>query len=196
MKTSKCCNAKIHEQNGLTYCSHCISIISKNQIKADSRLAYAAFFIFFTLFMFVSANTSHSSVGFKYIACKIESEIIPDVQLNDSDIIEELVKQKCEQIPWALAQFHIETREIDKQGKPVPYTSSVCLNCKNLGGIRFRVKGSKAIGQTKDEFHYLIYASYKDCIYDYVTIQKGYLKAIDGHYAANKDYVSLLKKIK
>ena len=197
MKRSTCFNAKIHKQNDLTYCTHCVSIIGEHQIKTDSKLMYIVALLFLTLFMFVHANAPHSENSIlRYSVYKIENVIIPDVALNDSSIVEELVNQGCIQIPSAIAQFHVETRELNYKGMPVPYTSDVCLTDKNIAGIRFKVKGSKAIGQTKDNLHYLIYASYKDCISDYIKIQNGYLKAINGHYAENNNYVSMLKKVK
>ena len=197
MKTSKCCNSPIHEQNGLTYCSHCISIIGKHEIRRSSKLAFIIASLLFSLFIFVHAGAPNSNgTNIKYaMLYKIESEIIPDVALNDYDISEELHKDTCSQIPWVMLQIHVETRALDSSGMPVPYTSRVCLECKNLGGVRFRVKGSRAIGQTNDAYHYLIYASYRDCLYDMSITSAKYLHAIDGHYAEDKNYVKTLKNL-
>jgi hypothetical protein len=41
-----------------------------------------------------------------------------------------------------------------------------------------------------------VYATYKDCLKDYVRIQNRYLKNINGKYAEAPGYVDLIKQMK
>ena len=118
----------------------------------------------------------------------LEQELSSDIGLNDTELTNELIKQKCILPGCALAQFKVETGP--------RYTSSVCATYKNLGGIRFKIKGSRGIGFSQDSLHYVIYASYKDCIRDYVAIQNAYLKKIEGRYAADGAYTDVIRKVR
>ena len=202
---SKCCNSKTRkDQYGTRRCNFCLLPAKLNFLNFNIKNVLFRTLCVLLLWTIAFPQTwfgvkANTSKGFSLkinLTSRIANTFFRDVELNDSSMIEELHNQQCQQIPWALAQFHIETRKLDKNGMPMPYTSDVCLKCKNVGGVRFKVKGSKAIGQTNDNNHYLIYSSYKDCISDYVAIQNGYLSQIEGHYAEDKKYVGYLKTVK
>ena len=106
-----------------------------------------------------------------------------DIQLNDSEILTELVKQKCILPNVALAQMKIETGN---------FKSSICKENKNIAGI----KTSKSKYVTGMNRNHCSYKSYRDCIKDYVRIQNRYLKNIDGKYAEASNYVETLKQLK
>lgn len=112
-----------------------------------------------------------------------------DIPLTDSAILSELVKNDCILSPVAIAQMKIETGN---------FTSAICKENKNLFGIR--TSNSDHVLKVnnipvKNRGHNA-YASYKNCIKDYIRIQKRYLKNIDGKYAQSEFYIETLKKVK
>jgi hypothetical protein len=106
-----------------------------------------------------------------------------DIKLNDSAITAELVKLGCVLPNVAVAQFKIETGH---------YRSAICRENKNLAGIR---NSASPLSIGKNRGHN-VYATYKDCLKDYVRVQNKYLKNIDGRYAEAKGYIKQIKKIK
>ena len=106
-----------------------------------------------------------------------------DIKLNDSAITAELVKLGCVLPNVAVAQFKIETGH---------YKSTICRENKNLAGIR---NSASPLSIGKNRGHN-VYATYKDCLKDYVRVQNKYLKNIDGKYAEAKGYIKQIKKIK
>lgn len=106
-----------------------------------------------------------------------------DIQLNDSEILNELVKQKCILPNVALAQMKIETGN---------FKSSICKENKNIAGIKTS-KSKYVAGMNRN---HCSYKSYRDCIKDYVRIQNRYLKNIDGKYATSNNYIETLKQLK
>jgi len=106
-----------------------------------------------------------------------------DIKLNDSAITAELVKLGCVLPNVAVAQFKIETGH---------YKSAICRENKNLAGIR---NSASPLSIGKNRGHN-VYATYKDCLKDYVRVQNKYLKNIDGKYAEAKGYIKQIKKIK
>lgn len=106
-----------------------------------------------------------------------------DIKLNDSAITAELVKLGCVLPNVAVAQFKIETGH---------YRSAICRENKNLAGIR---NSASPLSIGKNRGHN-VYATYKDCLKDYVRVQNKYLKNIDGKYAEAKGYIKQIKKIK
>lgn len=106
-----------------------------------------------------------------------------DIKLTDSAITEELVKLGCVLPNVAVAQFKIETGH---------YKSAICRENKNLAGIR---NSASPLSIGKNRGHN-VYATYKDCLKDYVRVQNKYLKNIDGKYAEAKGYIKQIKKIK
>lgn len=107
----------------------------------------------------------------------------PDIQLNDSFILKELIKEGSVLPSVALAQAKIESSH---------YKSRVCKENKNLFGIKYH-KCAFVKGQN---LNHATYETYKDNIKCYVHIQKHYLGKIDGHYAEAKGYVDLIKTFK
>lgn len=103
--------------------------------------------------------------------------------LTDSAITSELTKLGCVLPAVALAQFKIETGH---------FTSAICKENKNIAGIR---NSSSPLSIGKNRGHN-VYATYRDCLKDYVRIQNKYLKNIDGKYAEADGYIDLIKSIK
>jgi hypothetical protein len=106
-----------------------------------------------------------------------------DINLNDSDILCELMREGSVLPSVALAQAKIESAH---------YKSKVCKENKNLFGIKYHncpfVKGQN--------LNHATYGTYKDNIKCYIHIQKHYLGKIDGHYAQAKSYVEKIKSFK
>ena len=103
--------------------------------------------------------------------------------LTDSAITSELVKLGCVLPNVALAQFKIESAH---------FKSAICKENFNLAGIKTS-RSKYVVGINRD---HCVYRSYRDCLKDYVRIQNRYLKNIDGRYAAEGDYISLISKVK
>ena len=106
-----------------------------------------------------------------------------DIKLTDSAITAELVKLGCVLPNVAVAQFKIETGH---------YKSTICRENKNLAGIR---NSASPLSIGKNRGHN-VYATYKDCLKDYVRVQNKYLKNIDGKYAEAKGYINQIKRVK
>lgn len=113
-----------------------------------------------------------------------------DIKLTDTEITSELIKLKCVLPNVALAQMKIESSH---------FKSSICYENKNIAGIRTStsefVKRDKNGKIIKNRGHN-VYATYKDCLKDYVRIQNRYLKNINGKYAEAPGYVDLIKQMK
>jgi uncharacterized FlgJ-related protein len=106
-----------------------------------------------------------------------------DITPTDSAITAELVKSGCILTNVAVTQSRIETGN---------YTSTVCLENKNLFGIKYH-KCEYVSGERNG---HATFKSYKNCIKCYCRIQNYYLKSINGHYAEAKNYVSVIKSFK
>ena len=106
-----------------------------------------------------------------------------DVELNEESLIKCLHENGCVLPNVAIAQAKLESN----LGK-----SNVGKNAKNLFGITHHkcqyVSGKFGV--------YAKYKRYEDNIRCYIHIQDHYLKAIDGVYASNLDYINQLKQIK
>lgn len=123
-------------------------------------------------------------VEVKYHYQKIVVEkLVEDIPLTDSAIIEELVRLDCVLPNVALAQMKVETGH---------FSSKICKENKNIAGIKTS-KSELVTGMKND---HCVYATYRDCLKDYVRIQNRYLKNIDGKYAESKDYLKIIKSIK
>lgn len=122
------------------------------------------------------------SILTKYKTMIVE-KLVEDIPLTDSAIINELTHLGCVQVPVALAQFKIETGH---------FTSHICKDNKNIAGIRTS-KSKFVIGMKND---HCAYATYRDCLRDYVIIQNRYLININHRYAEDPSYISKLKQIK
>ena len=113
----------------------------------------------------------------------IVEKLVEDIPLTDSAIINELTHLGCMQVPVALAQFKIETGH---------FTSNICKQNKNIAGIRTS-RSKLVIGMKND---HCAYATYRDCLRDYVAIQNRYLTNINHRYAEDPNYISKLKQIR
>lgn len=135
---------------------------------------------FFSTGMYVKYNPS--TITKEYIHTR-DTFRIDDVHLNDSSIAGELVKNSCVLPAVAIAQARLETGN---------YKSQVCLENKNLFGIKFH-KCQYVLGTVNN---HASYKSYKDNIKCYIHVQNMYLRKIDGKYAEAKDYINVLKTFK
>jgi hypothetical protein len=106
-----------------------------------------------------------------------------DILLNDSAVMMELIRVGCVLPNVALAQFKVETGH---------FKSAICLENKNLAGIR---NSASSLSRGFSRGHN-VYATYKDCISDYVRIQNAYLMKIDGKYAEADGYINLIRKVR
>lgn len=106
-----------------------------------------------------------------------------DVELTDSALTVELIKEGSVLPSVALAQAKIESGH---------YTSKVCKENKNLFGIKYH-KCPFVSGQN---LNHAVYKTYRDNIKCYTHIQNHYLGKIDGHYAESKEYVEKIKTFK
>ena len=105
-----------------------------------------------------------------------------DIELTDEAILKELIEQDCVLPNVALAQFKIESQH---------FKSDICRENKNFAGIKTS-RSEYVIGKNRN---HCAYATYRDCIRDYIRIQNRYLENIDGRYAEDGSYVALVKKM-
>jgi hypothetical protein len=105
-----------------------------------------------------------------------------DIELTDESILKELIKQGCVLPNVALAQFKIESQH---------FKSEICRENKNFAGIKTS-RSEYVIGKNRN---HCAYATYRDCIRDYIRIQNRYLENIDGRYAEDGQYVALVRKM-
>ena len=114
---------------------------------------------------------------------RILSDDVNDIELTDEAILKELVEQGCVLPNIALAQFKIESQH---------FKSAICKENKNIAGIRTS-QSQYVIGKNRE---HCVYKTYRDCIKDYIRIQERYLENIDGRYAEDGQYVSLVRKMR
>lgn len=121
-------------------------------------------------------------VEYKPVIVDSDSNTLKDIELSDTSIIKELVRLDCVLPNVALAQFKVESAH---------FKSRIAIENKNIAGIK-----TSQSEYVKGKRHgHCVYASYRDCIRDYVRIQNRYLKNIDGRYAENGGYINLVKKV-
>jgi hypothetical protein len=177
---SKCCNADVHKQNGSLFCTNCIRIIGSKDTKRFTFLSIFSL-IFLIMFLCVEAKAPHSELSLSMD--RVNNIIFPDIELNDSTVTNELIRNGCVLANVAVAQAHIESNF---------YTSKNTFENKNIFGIKVHkckyVKGEKN--------NHAVFSSYRDCIACYCHIQAMYLNKIDGHYALNTNYINLIKQVK
>jgi hypothetical protein len=113
----------------------------------------------------------------------IVEKLVEDIPLTDSAIVKELITLDCILPNVALAQIKTESDH---------YKSTITKDNKNIAGIK--TSNSKYVTGMKHE--HCTYATYRDCLRDYVRIQNRYLKNIDGRYAMSTNYISTLKQIR
>ena len=114
---------------------------------------------------------------------RILSDDVNDIELTDEAILKELVEQGCVLPNIALAQFKIESQH---------FKSAICKENKNIAGIKTS-QSQYVVGKNRE---HCVYKTYRDCIKDYIRIQERYLENIDGRYAEDGQYVSLVRKMR
>ena len=103
------------------------------------------------------------------------------VELNDSSIMNELIKLGSPCASVGLSQIKLESGN---------YTSLICKENKNLAGIKYNKHGF-CIGENHG---HAVYSTYEDCLKDFVRIQNMMLTALDkGGYAEDTMYLKKLK---
>jgi len=171
---SKYCHADLFkDQYKQERCSFCM-LVSKP--KKTARIAYIGLFLILILCGFSSKENS-SVVKFQH---KIVDTC--DIPLNDTAILQELIKDSCILPNVSIAQAKIESGN---------YTSKITFSNHNIFGIKFH----KCKFVKNEKNGYANYTSYKNCIKCYCHIQTLYLDKIDGKYAESKDYIKLIKRI-
>lgn len=113
----------------------------------------------------------------------VDEQTIPDIPLNDSAILDELIREGSVLPSVALAQAKIESSH---------YKSPICKENKNLFGIKYH----KCLFVSGQKNNHATYKNYRDNIKCYIHIQKHYLGKIDNHYAESPGYVNAIKTIK
>lgn len=114
---------------------------------------------------------------------RVLSDDVDDIELTDEAILKELVEQGCVLPNIALAQFKIESQH---------FKSAICKENKNIAGIKTS-QSQYVVGKNRE---HCVYKTYRDCIKDYIRIQERYLENIDGRYAEDGQYVSLVRKMR
>ena len=181
MKKSICCNSKTlkHQHIG-NYCTWCLQ---KCETQKTSNKWFIFIVVALALFSYsidAKAPINKNIIKYHwYEIIHINKDIIP----SDSSILVELVQNECVLPNIAIAQSRIETAN---------YTSNICIGNKNLFGIKHNRHGFSK-GERNGHAYY---DSYKDCIKDYCRIQQMYLKKIDGKYAEDKTYITVIKNLK
>lgn len=173
------CNCKankfVNKEHKVQWCSNCLEM--KIYRRRWTYLSYAiGIILFFSLiFRFHTAGI--------YKPVQVYQLPKSEVPLTDSAIAAVLVQNDCVLPSIAIAQARIETGN---------YTSKVCLENKNLFGIK-KHPCKYVVGELND---HAVFKSYEDCIKCYCEIQRRYLKSIDGKYAEDGNYISVIKQMK
>lgn len=163
-------------------------VSSDFQVKSATRHLIKLYSFWLVLGIIIGSGVLYSfheepktTIKYKFIV--IRDTIPEDIPLTKNAILKELVKSKCVLPNIAFAQFSQET---------LHFTSSICKENKNIAGIR-NSKSKYVIGMNRG---HCVYATYKDCIKDYIRIQNMYLKNINRKYAEDTSYIVKLAQIK
>lgn len=173
---SKCCHqkAKYDKIHG-HYCSSCL--LPTKVYNYKKFMVISIILISIILFSVIPSAYAPSK-DFKI--CYIWGQT--DVQLNDSCILKELISLGSPCPTIGLKQIKLESDN---------YKSNICLSNKNIAGIKYNKNGYC----TGELHHHATYASYKDCLKDFVRIQNRMLNALDkGGYAEDSTYIKKLKQ--
>ena len=139
------------------------------------------FLVVIVMIIFLLTKTDSVRIIYRYI--KPTEVVSNDIELSEESITKCLHENGCVLPNVAVAQARLES----SLGK-----SNVGKNAKNLFGITHHkcqyVTGKYGV--------YAKYSSYEDNIKCYIHIQDHYLKAINGVYASDLDYISKIKQIK
>jgi hypothetical protein len=167
----------------------------KYQFKSATKFLITRYTVWFILGMLIGSGLLYSFKDepepiIEYVEIMIPDTLSRDIKLNQDEILQELIKNKCILPNVALAQFIKESAH---------FTSKISIENKNIAGIRNStsqfVKRDKNGIPIKNRGHN-VYESYSDCIKDYIRIQNMYLKNIDRRYAEDTNYIYDLHKIK
>ena len=173
------CNCKankfINKERKIQWCSNCLEM--KIYRRRWTYLSYGIGIILFFSLIF----KWHTAGIYKPV--QVYQLPKSEVPLTDSAIAVTLVQNDCVLPSIAIAQARIETGN---------YTSKVCIENKNLFGIK-KHPCKYVVGELND---HAIFKSYEDCIKCYCEIQRRYLKSIDGKYAEDGNYISVIKQMK
>jgi len=173
------CNCKankfINKERKIQWCSNCLEM--KIYRRRWTYLSYGIGIILFFSLIF----RWHTAGIYKPV--QVYQLPKSEVPLTDSAIAAVLVQNDCVLPSIAIAQARIETGN---------YTSKVCIENKNLFGIK-KHPCKYVVGELND---HAVFKSYEDCIKCYCEIQRRYLKSIDGKYAEDGNYISVIKQMK
>jgi len=185
MKISKCCHRKVINHHYLgNVCTECL--MSRVDVVSSYKnlILFCAFCVIMAFTVVAESPTPNNNRYEKWWSDDtVETYVPKDIELNDSSILQELINNGCVLPNVAMAQSKIETAY---------YTSPICLENKNLFGIKHNKHGF-SIGTNRGHAKY---NTYKDNIKDYVRIQNMYLKKINGKYVEDENYIPKLKTIK
>lgn len=173
------CNCKankfINKERKIQWCSNCLEMKIYRR-----RWTYLSYAIGIILFFFLIFRWHTAGI---YKPVQVYQLPKSEVPLTDSAIAAVLVQNDCVLPSIAIAQARIETGN---------YTSKVCIENKNLFGIK-KHPCKYVVGELND---HAVFKSYEDCIKCYCEIQRRYLKSIDGKYAEDGNYISVIKQMK
>lgn len=184
-RLTKCCGAKVHNQNGTMFCPHCVSIVGKHQIYVKGlKPIYAIVFVLLIMLLFTNANAPKSSPNrYNWVPDVSIPFVEKDIELDSASIVNFLYSKHVVLPNVALGQAWFESgRHFDSQ---------IAIENKNILGIKY-VHQKLAIGEKNG---HAVYKTYKDCLMDWVRINENYLSVVKKHYSTNPAYVESLHKL-
>jgi uncharacterized FlgJ-related protein len=176
MSKSICCGAETRKDylNNVR-CSNCLLITTPKK-------TFRLFYIILSSLIFLGFTTQgKKSIIPKYIIYNKVDTTNKEIDLNDSCIYQELIKDSCIFPEIALKQAHLEGNW---------YKSDLIKTNKNLFGLKCNCKYTNGFknGHTN-------YSSYKNCIACYSQFFNNYWDKYFSNYAEAKDYKLLMKKM-
>lgn len=179
---SYCCNSSISVYKNGHFCSRCLK---EQEITKSSYRWITLLFTFILCIWLIIPSVSEKN---SFIVGNYSLYVDKDVQLNDSSIFQELLKQDVLFPEYALKSAKYESGH---------FKSRICLQGNNIFGITY-VKSKYQTGflEGQEGLKFGTYASVKDCIKHYKQIQRLYSKEIDRKYSDNKNYTLTLKQIR
>jgi len=172
---SECCSKPIKKDYlGNKRCSFCLLVSTP---KRTFRLFY--------IILFGLIFLGYSVTGNKNILPKHKISVIVDscdIELNDSCVYQELLRDSCIFPEIAIRQAHLEGNW---------YKSDIVKENKNLFGLKCNCKYTNGFknGHTN-------YTSYKNCIKCYSIFFNTYWTRYFENYAEAKNYKTIMKEMK
>ena len=179
MKKSKCCNSIEYKQEaGNYFCTHCISI-------CNTRMNLKPIFRLFSIIILLTSINCYapSENSQKLYPKALVTRDTCDIELIDSCIYKELVKQKIIHPELVLSQAKLESGN---------YKSKIAKENKNIFGIKYINRKPYQKGELNG---HALYSSVKDCILDFKLTQRYYLENIEKRYSETKGYSERIKKM-